>query len=229
MAISYRNYSETAGSTGNRGIAKPTGLVDGDMMIGFSSRDSIAAGLKFTDSDGSSNEWTQLDERTLGSTMTAAVSWREAGASEDASGYIAHDCNTAHIVAFSKSAGNWDTPTFSVVTDDAVSGTVTLTAVTAASGDAVAFAFSNDGAQTISTEPATGTKITTAVAGSFSQSAYYELSLGAGSYDDRIIYATADQVVGYLVLLSTDAAAASAFPYHSVKQQRKDMKTLLTM
>lgn len=27
----------------------------------------------------------------------------------------------------------------------------------------------------------------------------------------------------------TQSAAASAFPYHSVKQQRKDMQTLLTM
>jgi hypothetical protein len=227
VAISYRSYAVAGVTSTDIVISKPSGTVDGDMMVAF-----IALDNDDTISSVPSG-WNEIDNGVTGNTLRLASYYKEAGGSEPSSyTWVASesDDNIGFIVTSQKGGSEtWDPPNesaeHSIAFESIAIDTITTGSVTTETGDILLCGFTHDGNATVDIAPSgmTLTEVKTQ-ASAFTAAVYYEESVSAGSPTKTIDWSSNDQLGAAAVVLSVTSSSHSASPSASFTIQAEPLR-----
>ena len=198
--VSFRSYdaNDNGGAATTVVVTKPSGTVEGDIMIAFITADIDNT---ITPPDG----WAQIDTALYTTTLESWAYYKIAGASEGAD-YTwtgTSDNLIGHILTFSKTGGTWADPSGAGLHSSATANAAEITtgSVTALAGSFLVCGFSNEGSGTVSTPPADMTLTETiAMVAALSQAVYYE-SRSAGAVTKTITWAASEQLSAIAVVV----------------------------
>ncbi len=213
MAISFRSYASNSQNNGSPlNISKPTGTVNGDLMIALIGSDRAVQYDVISAPVG----WTQIDQGGVATTMSVASFYKIAsseGSDYDFTFSYADDATAGYIITIQKDSGTWEAPNqagYHSIAEVDTAASITTGAVTTIDGDVLLCGYFNDGGQGITGHPAGMTITIEETPAQFSGVAYYEESLSAGSPTRQITYQSADQAMALAVVCSIGAVGGVA-------------------
>jgi hypothetical protein len=199
--ISYRAGSGTNGYTdpGSITLTKPSGTVEGDMMIVLITDDATGNAL-------TCSGWTAISETDNQARVSAF--YKEAGGSEPADyTFTAAGAGRGFagvIGSFSKTGGTWDASAITTndTTNTGAVASLTTTSITCVDSSILICGFGNDSAFTVSVAPADMTIVDAAQVGNSVAAAMYYEARDSGGVTKSITWSSTDGNVGVSLYLS---------------------------
>lgn len=200
--IDYRSSSTSSSYQGGTpreiAVTKPSGTVDGDMLIAIIADDAT---------DGTawaSTGWTIVSDTDNQHNCT--VLYKEA--SSEGASWTFSSTGTASdisvvVAAYSKTGGSWDTTdmTTNDTTNTGLAASITTSSTTCPASSILVAGYTNDSGYTVSTPPASMTTAGGITGTSTAAYGYYE-SVGSGSYTRTLVWSSGDGTVAPSLCLS---------------------------